>query len=157
MKEIIFWLLDKIVNIIPSLFLRVIYPSDKVARDIRISLRGDSPIVPSLSASVPHIDIYLEVTNFSNLNLILDRILIDLWFGQPTINGAILHRYLIPARKHYDRIHFRTDLTSHQIKQIEPYLNGQQSGGPITLSVTAYFESRVGLVEAKERFERRKI
>ena len=157
MKEVIFWLLDKIVSAIPGFFLRLFYSPNKVVNEVSIDLRGESPINPSLGSSVPHLDLYLEITNLSNLDLTLDRILIDLWFGQPVLYGAILRRYSIPARSKGTSIFFRSDLTTKQVQQIEPYLTDSPPSGGISLTTYAYFESKVGVIEVEHRFERRKV
>lgn len=157
MKEIFLWLIDRAISVIPGLLLRLFYNPGKVANDVKISLRGELPINPSLNSSVPHLDLYLEITNLSNLNLIVDRVLIDLWFGQPVLRGAILERHRIPSRSSGTQLFFRTDLTSSQIDQIKPYLTDSPPGGSISLSTIAYFDSKIGVIEVERSFERRKI
>lgn len=157
MKEIILWLIEKVISVIPGLLLRLFYSPGKVASDVIITLRGELPINPSLNSSVPHLDLYLEITNLSNLNLIVDRVLLDLWFGQPVLQGAILERYRISSRSSETQLFFRTDLTSKQIDQIKPYLTDSPPSGCISLSITAYFDSKIGIIEVKRTFERSKI
>jgi len=157
MKELLLLIIDKVVAVIPGVLLRLFYSPRKVANEILIELRGEMPINPSLNSSVPHIDIYIEITNLSNLNLILDRILIDLWFGQPVLNGAILKRHVIPSRSSGIQVFFRTDLTTKQIEQIHPYTTGSPPSGSISLTTNAYFNTRIGVLEVEKRFERRKV
>jgi hypothetical protein len=157
MKEIALWLLDKLMFAIPRILLRIFYPPKKIAGQVRIELRGENPINPSLGSSVPHLGLYFEITNLSNLDLTLDRMLLDLWFGQPLLNGAILRRHPVPARSTIQDIYFRSDLTTKQSQQIEPYLRESPPSGSITLSALAYFESKVGLIKVEKRFERRKV
>ena len=157
MKEIIFWFLDRAISIIPGLLLRLFYNPRKVAGEVKINLRGEKPINPSLSRGVPHVDIYLEVTNLTNLRLELDRMVLDLWFGQPCLQGFILERYQIPPRSAGNKIFFHSDLTTKQIEQIKPYLTESPPSGDISLSILSYFITKVGTVEVKQRFERRKV
>jgi len=157
MKEILLWLFDRLVTAIPGLFLRVFYSPSKVANEVKIELRGEKPINPCLGSSVPRIDLYLEVTNLSNLDLTLDRMLLDLWFGQPVLNGAILSRRDVPARSTVKNLFFKSALTTRQIQQIEPYLQESPPSGNISLSVHAYFNSKIGSLEVERRFERRKV
>ncbi|MEA3344835.1 MAG: hypothetical protein U9Q78_01080 [Chloroflexota bacterium] len=151
MKEIALWLLDELMSTIPRILLRIFYPPKKIAGQVRIDLRGEKPISPSLGSSIPRLDLYFEITNLSNLDLTLDRMLLDLWFGQPLLNGAILRRHPIPARSTTQDIHFRSDLTTKQIQQIEPYLRESPPSGSITLGALAYFESKVGVIEVENR------
>ena len=125
-----------------------------LAKKIRIRLQGNRPINPNLDIEVPNIDLYFDITNLTNFNLVLDRLLIELWFGQPTLNGAMLQRYEIPANNISKTIYFRADLTQKQCEQIRKYLNNAEFRGSITLHVTGYLESKIGLVEVKEDFER---
>lgn len=157
MKEIFLWLLDKLMSIIPRILLRTFYSPKKIAGQVRIDLKGEKPINPFLSSPVPHLDLYFEITNLSNLELTLDRMLLDLWLGQPLLNGAILRRHHIPARNTIPDIYFRSDLTNKQTQQIEPYLRESPPSGSITLSARAYFESKIGVVEVEKRFERRRV
>jgi hypothetical protein len=157
MKEILLWLLDRGITAIPGFLLRVFYPPRKVANKVKIELRGENPINPCLGSSVPRIDLYLEVTNLSNLDLTLDRMLLDLWFGQPVLNGAILNRCNVPAKSTVKNLFFRSALTTRQIQQIKPYLQESPPSGSISLSVHAYFNSKIGSLEVEGRFERRKV
>ncbi len=157
MKAIFLWLIDRLVSVLPGLLLRLFYSPGKVGNDVKINLRGELPINTSLNSSVPHLDLYLEITNLSNLNLVLDRILLDLWFGQPVLQGAILERYKIPSRSTENPVFFRTDLTSKQIDQIKPYLTDSPPSGGISLSTIAYYESKIGVIEVKQRIERRRV
>ncbi|OGT29766.1 MAG: hypothetical protein A2W28_09545 [Gammaproteobacteria bacterium RBG_16_51_14] len=141
----------------PGLLLRIFYSPRKVAGEIRIALRGEIPINLSLTMDVPQIDIYLEVTNLSNLKLELDRMLLDLWFGQPVLQGFILEHYKIPPRSSDTQIFYRSDLTSKQIEQIRPYLTASPPSGNISLSIIACFSSKIGTIEVNQRFERRKV
>ncbi len=157
MREIILWVLDKLLTVTPSLLLRLFYSPQKAISQIKVNLKGERPISPSLKSSVPHVDIYLEITNLSNLDLLLDRMLIDLWVGQPVLVGAILKRVKIPSRSTGQEVFFRSNLSSKQVQQIEPFMSETPPSGSITLSINAYFESKIGVVEIEERFERRRI
>ncbi len=157
MKELVLWVIDKITGIFPGLLLRLVYPPKKVAKQVVIELRGEMPVNLSLGACVPRIDLYLEVINLSNLDLVLDRMLIDLWFGQPTLNAAVLEHHRIPARSIYKHVIARSDLTAQQTKQIEPYTAQSPPSGSIMLNVHSYFTTKVGTVEVETRFERRKV
>ena len=157
MREITLWVLDKLVSITPSLLLRLFYSPKKVASQVKVNLKGEKPVSPSLNSSVPHVDIYLEITNLSNLDLVLDRMLIDLWVGQPVLVGTILKRTKIPSRSTGQQVFFRSNLSSKQVQQIEPFMSETPPAGSVTLSINAYLESKVGIVEIEERFERRRI
>jgi hypothetical protein len=157
MKEIILWLLDKLLSITPDLLIRLFYRPKRIAAQVKVHLRGEKPINPSLYSSVPYIDICLEITNLSNFDLVLDRMLIDFWAGQPVLFGAILKPTKIAPRSTGQQVFFRSYLSSKQIQQIEPFISETPPAGSVTLFIDAYFESKAGRVEVKDRFERRRI
>lgn len=154
MAEVFSFLFGKAIDILPGFLLRLMYSPNKIARQVRIGLRSEKPICPNLTREVPDIDLYFEVTNLSNLNLVLERLLVDLWFGQPTLKGSLLRRYCISPRSVSQNICFNSDLTQAQCQYIDEFLNSQGGRGRIHLHATAYFESKVGVIEVEERFER---
>ena len=157
MNELFLLFMDKIVTRLPGLLLRVFYRPANIANEVQIDLRGERPIDLLMGTSVPRILVYLQVTNHSNFKLELDRMLIDLWFGQPVLNGAILQRHCILPRTTNNDLFFASDLTSQQVQQIEPYTKDSPSAGPITVSIHAYFESKLGLIEVKKQIRRTKV
>lgn len=140
---------------LPTFLLRTILKPETIASQIHIALRGENPISLNLSAEVPRVDLYFEITNLSILDLVLDRMLIDMWFGQPTFDHAILRRQLLPAGKITKGVYLRHELTTAQKKQIEAFIENPQQHGSIYLYLTAYFESKVGRLEVEQTIERR--
>lgn len=154
MNEIISWVFGKTADRIPSFILSRLYPSEKVAKQIRLNLRGDNPISLYLGAESPQVDMYFEITNLSNLKLTLDRLIIKVWFSQPTFEGFILERYKIPSREIVNNIHYRQSLNIAQKERIEYCQNHQ---GRIYIYLTAHFESKVGIIEVTNTIERAKL
>jgi hypothetical protein len=130
--EIVSYFLGKIVDYLPAFMLTLMFPSKKVARQVEIRLRGNNPICLNLGAEVPCVDLYFEIINLSYFNLVLDRLLIDFWFGQPTFQGAVLRRYNISAGKTVEDISYKQGLTTAQQKQIEQYNNNSMTHGRVS-------------------------
>jgi len=144
----------RIVDRLPSFILRAALKPERVVSQIHIALRGDTPIGLSLNNEVPHIDLYFEITNLSPLDLVLDRMLVELWFGQPTFSSAILRRYVVPSGEITKNIYLRSVLNSEQRSQIQSFERPDHSRGAIHIYLTAYFESAVGRVEVTQNIER---
>jgi len=142
---------------LPPFLLRLLITPDEVSSKVRLVLRGEKPIVLKLNSDVPRVDLYFEITNLSPLDLVLDRILVDMWFGQPTFKRSLLRRYVIPSSEITKDIYFRHELTSSQKRQIERYVASEGHRGYIHLYLTAYFESKAGRVVVEERIERRSV
>ena len=152
--EVTAFVVGKILDALPAFLLRFVFSPKKVASQIRIRLRDEKPIIPNLNSEVPGVDLYFDITNLSNFNITLDRLLIDLWFGQSTVKGTLLRRFELPARSISKVITFGTDLTQAQCRQITQFLNSQGARGRIHLYVTGYFESKIGVIEVETNFER---
>jgi hypothetical protein len=123
----------------------------QVAPQVKVKLRGKNPITLTLESQNPHVEMYFEITNLSDLQLTLDRLIIKVWFTQPTFVGAILERYKIPPREIVSDIYYWQALTSGQKAQIE---SCQSSNGTIYIYLTAYFQSEIGIVEVENIIER---
>ena len=141
---------------LPPFVLRMLLKPEAVASKIDIDLRGENPIDLSLNAEVPHLDLYFQITNLSPLDLILDRLLAEVWFGQPTFTTAVLRRCDVPAGQITRGIHLRYQLSSAQRSQIKQFLQSEGQRGAIHIYITAYFQSRAGLLEIYKSIDRRK-
>ena len=155
--EIISYFVGKIVDYMPAFLMSLIFPPKKVSRQIEIRLRGENPISLARGTEVPCIDLYFEITNHSYLTLVLERMLIDVWFGQPTFQGAVLRRCIVPARNTMKDVSYKQSLTTAQQKQIEQFSNTSVVHGQIQIYLTAYFESKAGIIEIQGNIERSKI
>lgn len=153
LSELFSYLLGKTADRVPSFILSRLLPPKKVAKDIVVDLRRDNPISLNLS-DAPQIDLWFEIINQSDLKLTLDRLLINVWFSQPVLEGSILTRYDVPARKSVKDIRYWQSLTDAQKRTIE---SCQSTQGRIYISLRAYFQSKVGMIEVENRIERGKV
>jgi hypothetical protein len=145
-----------VVDKLPAFILRAFVRPEEVASKVNIDLRGDTPIGLGLNAAVPHIEMYFEITNLSQFDLVLDRLLVEVWFGQPTFTSAVLKRYLVPGGEITRNIFFRHALSAEQRGQIVEFEKADQSRGSIHIYLTAYLESSLGRIEVARNIERRK-
>ena len=154
MKEVASLLLGKVADWLPRFLLRLFFKPGKVAHEVRITLRDEKPIQPRTDAPFPDISIWLEITNLSHIDLTLDRLLFDLWFGQPTMIGCLLDFVRVPARSSSTALRYWSNLTPTQVIRIDDFMQNSETRGRISLNITAYFESKVGMITVKERIER---
>jgi len=120
-------------------------PPARVQQGIDVDLRREAPVNVS-GGEVPTCTLFFEVTNQSQIDITLDRLLLEVWFGQPTFRGAILGRVDIARRTSAKDLYFWTALDAGQVGQIKRHLAQGTPGNPmaITVQVTAYFASRLG-------------
>jgi len=141
---------------LPGFLLRVLYKPDTVKSQVHIALRDNAPGSVSLTSPVPSVELYFQVTNLSAIDLVLDRMLLDVWFGQPTFETAILDRYVIPAGDISDGIHVRHALADSQKAYIAAFEASRGASGSIRIYITAYFDSKLGRFSLRQTVERAK-
>jgi len=157
MLEIGLFLFEKILAMLPEWMARRLFPASRVADRIEIDLKRENPIaIHFKSTEFPYVDIWFRISNLSPVNVILDRLLVDLWINQPTLKGAILRRIEIPRHSSTEVVRFWHDLTMAQEQRI--IRHADQNGVldvPISVEIEAYFESRIGMVYVEKRLEHR--
>ena len=157
MNEIISYIIGKTIDSAPSFISSRLFPPRKIAPQIEIQLQGESPISINFTGAIPQVDLYFEMINHSYLSLTSNRMLIDVWFDQPTFQGAILKRYSIQVMKTTKNIRYTHYLSEAQKRYIEKFQSNTSSSGQIHIYITAYFESNSGLVEVQRTIERNRI
>lgn len=120
-------------------------PSIDFTRAIALRLRDADAITLDLTSTVPSVSIWFEVINHSDVELVLDRIVLELRVGQPVLQGVMAHRYPIPPHTTVSTIWFFELLTEGAMKLISQHQEAlQKPGGSVqVLHVTAraYFDS----------------
>lgn len=139
---------------LPTFVLRALYKPDTVKSQVHIALRDNVPDTVSLSSPVPSVKLYFQVTNLSAIDLVLDRMLVEVWFGQPTFEATSLHRYVIPAGEITDGIHVRQTLADNQKACIAAFEASRGPAGSVRIYITAYFESKLGRFSIRQTVER---
>jgi hypothetical protein len=131
-----------------------LYKPDTVKSQVHIALRDNAPATISLTSPVPYVELYFQLTNLSAIDLVLDRMLVDVWFGQPTFEAAFLERYVIPAGDISDGIRVRHTLTESQKAYIAAFEASRGASGAVRIYIIAYFESKLGRVSVRQTVER---
>jgi hypothetical protein len=139
---------------LPGFLLRVFYNPDAVKSQVHIALRDNVPATVSLTSPVPYVELYFQLTNLSAIDLVLDRMLVDVWFGQPTFETAFLDRYVIPAGDISDGIRVRQTLADSQKAYIAAFQASGGTTGSVRIYITAYFESKLGRFSIQQTVER---
>jgi hypothetical protein len=130
---------------LPGVLLRVLHKPDDIRQQVVIGLRDNAPGALYLGNPIPSVDLYFQITNLSPIDLVLDRALVDVWFGQPTFTVALLHRYSVPAGEITTGIHVRQMLSENQKAYIQAFEAATRgSVGQFHVYITAYFESKLG-------------
>jgi len=129
---------------------------ETIQDQIVIDLRSVNPIDISFGSDVPRITVYFRIANMSPVDLVLDRLLVNLWVGQPTLNAAILHRQEVP-RRNEEIVSFAEPLSLPQQEQMQHQVRDNMLDTTVYIYVDAYFDSKIGQVHVEERFERQDV
>jgi hypothetical protein len=144
-------------NRLPGFLLRALYKPEDISSRVKIALLDNAPGGLYLGSQIPSVDLNFQITNLSAIDLVLDRLLVDVWFGQPTFGAALLHRYIIPAGEITQGVHIRQMLSDNQKAQVAAFEAANGSAGGLSIYVTAYFESKLGRIFVQQTIERRKL
>jgi hypothetical protein len=123
-------------------------PGD-VHRRVMVGLHDEHAVEARLQNAVPAISVCFVVSNHSNLDLVLDRIVLSVWAGQPVLNGVMAHRTPVPRHETVNTIYFEDMLTQADVDQIRKCMEAVRSGTPggqgqYRIHGRAYFESAHG-------------
>ena len=152
-ETIVAFISEKVLGILPRWLACRFISSQKIASQVEIDLRSINPIDINFGTEIPSLNLYFRISNLSLVNLFLDRLLIDLWVGQPTFQGAILERYDIPKRSSREDVNFRHQLTLPQQEQIRRCVKDDLLSLAVTINVKEYFESKRGFIPVETKFE----
>jgi hypothetical protein len=118
-------------------------------RRVTVGLRDEHAVAAQLQNAVPAISVWFMVSNHSNEDLMLDRIVLSVWAGQPVVHGVMAHRTPVPRPETVNIIYFEDMLTPAAVDQIRKCMQAVRSGaaggqGQYRIHGRAYFESAQG-------------
>lgn len=119
-----------------------------LANRLFIDLRSTSPIQINLTGMMSEISVWFKADNRSEIEVELDRLLVEVWIGQPIVEGAVLHRHLLKPNSWDDSIRFHKYLSRDERDLFVQRLTSMQGGGSTDLrpQLTAYFNTPFGSV-----------
>ncbi len=132
--------------------LRRWYTPEKVSDQVILELRGGAPGGVILCSSVPHIELWVQITNLSDFAAEIERVQFDVWAGQPVVRGYELEPVKIGPRSRLQTpIKWEHELTELQIQ----YLKSQDHGGRVSqvqVYVTAQLDTKLGRTTIRRTF-----
>lgn len=127
-------------------------PDDRtaLAGRIFIDLRSMSPIQINLTGQTPDVSLWFKADNRSDIEVELDRLLVEVWIGQPVIEGAVLHRHGLRPNSWDDTIRFHEYLSQDRadliVQRLDPSRYPGGGSTDLRLQLTAYFNTPYGSV-----------
>jgi len=133
-------------------------PSQRQALEarLRVELRPMSPIQISLHLYNPEIQLWFRVDNRSDIQVELDRLLVDVWYPHPVAVGAILDRYTVGPNQSIDTPNFHAWLTPDKAEMMRKAATDRTQYADLQIYVRAYFNTVIGTAHVAARITKQK-
>lgn len=99
---------------LPQFILRKIFKVEQLKKDIEIDLRSGTAIRLNFNSEIPNLSIWLRITNKTATPITIDRILFDVWFGQPLVTGHNLSKFVVNPKQTKKDVCLRSELSMVQ-------------------------------------------
>jgi len=131
-------------------------PDDRKALEsrLRVELRPMSPIEINLQPYNSEIRLWFRVDNLSDLEVDLDRLLVEVWYPQPVAEGAVLDRYTISPNESISTPLFHAWLPPDKIKSMVQAQTNPNQHAELQIYVRAYFDTPIGWASVQTRITR---
>jgi hypothetical protein len=133
-------------------------PDERSALALRLSveLRPMSPINIQLVPPSPELRLWFRIDNRSDLEVELDRILVEVWYPQPVAAGAVLNRYTIPPNQFIDTPQFHSWLSQDKVELMRRFAIDASQFAELQIYAQAYFNTPLGTAHVMARITRQK-
>lgn len=122
--------------------VRWFYKPGRFAEGIKVRIRGEGDGVTFDCGELPNVRVWLLVTNLTPLEISIDRIYGQLFYGCQVGEFAHLRRYVLPPAQEKE-VFIEFSLTDHQSQFIKRNLGKNET----RLSLGAYVTSRIHSIE----------
>ncbi len=139
-----------LVKAIPYFIARRIFTEERLRSEVRVSLRANTPV--SIGGNPARLSVYLRMVNLSNIDVRVDRIVADVWFGQPTATLLNVVPFDVPARTEREDVYLHTVLSRDVVEQA--FVVSKQSGAHMFMDLTIVCTSTVRNFIIHEHVER---
>jgi hypothetical protein len=148
-------LLLTLLGQMPAIVVRRFVKLQKIQeKHFRLELANPTPITIRPNNDAPEIVISLRATNRNAISVTVDRILLEITFGQLVLESAYLRRFTVKPRETTAYIDCRFFLNELQRNAVRARLNdNQRVNERLRISMLAVCESDVGYFEFNKHFD----
>lgn len=131
-------------------------PSQRQALEsrLKVELRPMSPISINLHPYSPEIRLWFRVDNRSDVQVELDRVVVEVWYPQPVAEGAILDRYLVLPNQQIDVVMFHAWLAPDKVQLMSRAASDRTQYAELQIYTRAYFNTPIGTAHVQSRITR---
>ena len=133
-------------------------PNQRKALESRlvVELRPLSPIQINLHPYSPEIRLWFRVDNRSDVQVELDRVLVEVWYPQPVAEGPILDRYSLLPNQQIDVLQFHAWLPPDKVDMMRRAASDAAQYAELQIYTRAYFNTPIGTAQVQSRITRAK-
>ena len=142
----------KVLAWLPGWLLRRVLTPGGLADRISVDLRGNAPGSISANGSVPQLDLWFRITNHSAFPVVLDRLDLEVWYGQPFARLSSIERRMIPAHADMETLRVTEYLSGTQLAYLK---RAQESKPDFVVQTRGYFTSKLGWTGVSKSIARR--
>jgi len=123
---------------------------------LRVELRPIAPIQISLHPHSPDLRLWFRIDNRSELEVELDRVVVEVWYPQPVAEGAILDRYAVGPNQQIDTVQFHAWLLPDKVELMKRAAEDRTQYAELQIYTRVYFNTPVGTAQVQSRITRAK-
>ena len=149
-------ILDHTLEKLPRFLVRKFVKIEQIQENLEVALASPAPLTLHLKSTfAPQAEIILRITNKNAIPITIDRILFEIWLGQPFLQSAQLRRFTLKPKETNDYLYSRFYLNEVQRAAIgsESDEKAQQRNGFYRIELTAYCDCKAGQFEIRKNFQ----
>lgn len=139
-----------LVKVLPYFIARRVFTEERLQKDVRVSLRANTPV--SIGGSPAQLNVYLRMVNLGNIDVRVDRVVADVWFGQPTATLLNIVPFDVPARTEREDVYLHAVLSRDVVEQA--FAVSKQIGAHMFMDLTVVCKSTIRDFIIREHVER---
>jgi hypothetical protein len=89
------WIGGRLLDWLPRWIVRRFVKLEAIARQVKLGLLSTGAVTFGLTEAAPVVRVWFQVENHSGLDVVLDRIVLEVWAGQPIAYGVMARRTTI--------------------------------------------------------------
>jgi hypothetical protein len=137
------WIGGRLLDWLPRWIVRRFVKLEAIARQVKLGLLSTGAVTFGLTEAAPVVRVWFQVENHSGLDVVLDRIVLEVWAGQPIAYGVMARRTTIARHTTAREVGpFVAALTVPAIERVTQ--EQQQAGSSYNVNATAYFDTKLG-------------
>ena len=123
---------------------------------LRVELRPLSPIQINLQPYTPEVRLWFRIDNRTAFEVVLDRLLVEVWYPQPVAEGGVFDRYTISPNQSIDTPMYHAFLPPDKVTTMLQTARDPNQYAELQIYARGYFDTPIGWANVQTRITRAK-